>query len=105
MSNDTEFEPAENGDMQEEERSAMSLPPRQIVFTVGDLRSLLKDVSDDMLIEVASVPDATGWTQWILNMIHQDDEKVVLALSEGTCSNDEEDLTFYCDGRKMRPVE
>jgi len=75
------------------------------VTTVGDLRQLLANVSDDTPLEVAATPDANGWTTWILSCVHRDDERVVLALSAEAATPDERTLVFRdADGNTVRPV-
>lgn len=74
-------------------------------YTVGDLRRLLKDESDDTPLAVAAAPDVTGWVQYVLMIKHTDDNSVILALSEDAASDEERTLLFFDEeGHPTRPV-
>ena len=74
------------------------------IGTVGDLRHLLRNASDDTPLEVAAAPDVSGWTQKLLMIKHEDDDGVILALSEESVA--ERDLSFFAEntGDPVRPV-
>ena len=77
-----------------------------ICHTVGDLRALLKDLSDDTPLGVAAAPDVSGWVSGVLGINgHDQNGRFVLALAEETFDADESDLTWTdTAGNPVRPV-
>lgn len=72
---------------------------------VGDLKAILARFNDDLNVEVAAVPDHVGWTNDILWCVHNDDQKVVLALRQETTTDEEQSLVFRDeDGNVVRPI-
>lgn len=74
------------------------------IYTVGDLRHLLRNVDDDAPLSIAPMPDKFEEVHLLLFIKHEDDNGVVLALDE--IAQERDDLEFYAENiaSPVRPI-
>ena len=83
--------------------SKKEIPMQLKIETVGELRWLLRNADDDTPLTVAACPDVHGSTNNFLDIKHEDEDGIVLALAE-EC-NEERTLVFKDDKNvAVRPV-
>lgn len=72
---------------------------------VRDLKAILEQFDDNVEVEIAATPDQGGWTNDILPIVHSEETKIVLALSELSAVEEEQKLVFRDkNGNVVRPV-